>query len=282
MKKNKVSRLMKMMKTNKSLLILSLFILWFTHNLFSASLPFDIEGDYLIRLPGSSRAVHNDKKVFPNNAIYSVPNEEKASDTLLLLEGHRIKLYPGSSFKFSKGLLIPLVGRFEFSSSDSEANSINIAANNCNAAYTYGHFLIEATPDNGVFFAMKSKGSAWVKDISRKVYDLRQGQQIHVPLFGNSVLKSHVESFWGKKPSSFGHLGEVGQETAYGIAGTGSGYSHKSSISSDSSEIEEDKEDENDETDEGEITEKEENVENAENADKKEVSSTEAQDLKEE
>lgn len=227
---------MKTMKTKNSLLIISLFFLGIVQNLFSASLPLDIEGNYLIRLPGSSKAVHNDNKVFPDNAIYSIPNEEKASDTLLLLDGHKVKLYPGASFKISKGILIPLVGRFEFSTSDDEANSINIAAINCNAAYTCGHFFIEATPDNGIFFAMKSKGNVWVKDISRNVYELKQGQQIQVPLYGQTVLKSHVESFWGKKPSSFGNLGEVGQETAYGIAGTGSGYSSDSSKSSDADE----------------------------------------------
>ena len=232
------------MKTKNSLLILSLFIIFAIQPICSASLPLEIEGDYLIRLPGSSRAVHNKHNVFPNNAIYSIPNEENASDTILLLDGHRIKLFPGASFKITKGLLIPLVGRFEFSSSDNATNSINIAANNCNAAYTYGHFLIEATPDNGIFFAMKSKGSAWVKDISRNVFELRQGQQIQVPLYGQTVLKSHVESFWGKKPSSFGHLGEVGQETAYGIAGTGSGYTSNSKNSSDKSEIDTEENDE--------------------------------------
>ena len=257
------------MKTNNSLLILSLIILFATRNLFSAPLPLDIEGEYLIRLPGSSKAVHNNNKVFPDNAIYSIPNKEKASDTILLLDGHRIKLYPGASFKISKGLLIPLVGRFEFSTSDNEADSVNIAANNCNAAYTYGHFLIEVTPDNGVFFAMKSKGSAWVKDIARKVYDLKQGQQIQVPLYGQTVLKSHVESFWGKKPSSFGHLGEVGQETAYGIAGTGSGYSSNSKKSSDISHSDEK------ENDEDEIENENEN----ENKDSKEEQSEVSQDV---
>ena len=260
------------MKRKNSLLIISLFIFGIAQNLFSASLPLDIEGEYLIRLPRSSRAVHNDKKVFPDNAIYSIPNEEKASDTLLLLDGHKIKLYPGSSFKISKGILIPLVGRFEFSSTDDEANSINIAANNCNAAYTYGHFFIEATPDNGVFFAMKSKGSAWVKDIARNVYELKQGQQIQVPLYGQTVLKSHVESFWGKKPSSFGHLGEVGQETAYGIAGTGSGYSSNSTKSSNATEKDAE-EDENEIDETANIEEKEE---------KEEESSAESQSVGEE
>ena len=236
---------MKMMKTN-SLLFLTLFFFLFVQGLYSASLPIDIEGDYLIRLPNSSRAIHSRNKIFPDNAIFSIPNEEKASDTLLILDSHRIKLYPGASFKINKGLLIPLVGRFEFSSNENATNSIIIVANNCNAEYSYGHFFIEATPDNGIFFALKSKGSVWVKDTYRKVFELKQGQQIQVPLYGQSVLKSHVESFWGKKPSSFGRLGEVGQETAYGIAGTGSGYSSISKGASDSSESD-DEEDESQE-----------------------------------
>ena len=271
---------MKIMKTKDSPLILALFIAWAVQNLYSASLPLEIEGDYLIRLPGSSRAVRNKYKVFPDNAIYSIPSEEKASDTILLLDGHRIKLFPGASFKISKGLLIPLVGRFEFSSSDNATSSINIAANNCNAAYSFGHFFIEATPDNGVFFAMKSKGSAWVKDISRKVFELRQGQQIQVPLYGQTVLKSHVESFWGKKPSSFGHLGEVGQETAYGIAGTGSGYTSNSNKSSENSEKDTEENDEEIE-DEDIVDENESSLETQDKSDENE-SLLESQDKSEE
>ena len=120
------------MKTNNSLLFLFFIFLFAGQNLFSAPFSLDIEGEYLIRFPGSSKAVHNHSNLFPDNAIYSVPNEEKASDTILLLDGHRIKLHPGASFKVSKGLFIPLVGRFEFSTKDNEADSVNIVANNCN------------------------------------------------------------------------------------------------------------------------------------------------------
>ena len=129
-----------------------------------------------------------------------------------------------------------------FNSDENATNSISIVANNCNAGYSYGNFLIEVTPDNGVFFALKNKGSAWVKDVNRKVFELKQGQQIQVPLFGSSVLRNHVEAFWGKEPSSFGHLGEVGQETAYGIVGKDSSTTNKTKIEQEDSELDNDEE----------------------------------------
>ena len=224
------------MKISRLFFSLFLFIALFGSELFSASLPLTIEGEYLIRLPSSTKYIRSTLKSFPDNIICSIPNDRSASDTLLILDGHRVKLYPGASFKISKGAFIPLLGRFEFSTSDDDENTINIIANNCNAAYNFGHFLIEATPDNGVFFAMKSKGSAWVKDLYRKVYELKQGQQVQIPIFGQSISKNHLEAFWGKAPSSFGHLGEAGQETAYGIVGKDSNFSSSSIKSSKESE----------------------------------------------
>ena len=199
------------------LFIISLFL--FYTELFGASLPLSIEGNHLIRLPGSSKYIEDKLTTVPDNIIIFVPEANNASNSILNLDGHSIKLYPGSVFKISKGFFMPMSGRFEFTSDETATNSINIIANNCNAGYSYGHFLIEATPDNGIFFAMKNNGSAWIKDLSRKVFELKQGQQVQVPLYGNSVIRSRVESFWGKEPSSFGNLGEVGQETAYGIVG---------------------------------------------------------------
>ena len=216
---------MKKMKLNKVLFALMLLLI--ASKLFSASLPIEIDGDYQIRLPDSGRYVSDKSGKFPDNVIITIPNKNIASTTFLILDGHKVRLYSGASFKISKGSFIPLIGRFEFSSDDEDLNTINIIANNCNAAYTFGHFLIEVTPDNGVFFAMKSKGSAWVKDVYRKVYELKPGQQVQVPLYGSSVSRNHVESFWGKNPSSFGNLGEVGQETAYGIVGKNPGNSLK-------------------------------------------------------
>ncbi len=211
-----------MKTTNSILLFLILFLSFIGINkIFAVSLPVAIEGNYLIRLPGSGRYIQKNLPKLPDNTIISIPLEN-ASNSLLILDSHNIKLYPGAVFKISKGSFIPMAGRFEFSSEEKTATStINIVANNCNAGYRYGHFLVEVTPDNGIFFAMKNKGLAWVKDIYRKVFELKQGQQVHIPLFGQSKLRNTIEAFWGKEPSSFGHLGEVGQETAYGIVGKG-------------------------------------------------------------
>ena len=242
--------------------LLSILFCLLTVSVFADSLPIEVTGDYFIRLPRSSRYIRNPLSTIPENAIVSINENNNASESFLLLDGHRIKLFPGAVFKISKGSFSPLVGRFEFTSDETASNTINIVANNCNAGYSYGHFLIEVTPDNGVFFALKNKGLAWVKDVSRKVFELRQGQQVQVPLFGPSVLKSRVEAFWGKDPSSFGHLGEIGQETAYGIVGKDSFYSKskrnsrekleadnedgKIESSANEEEIEEDEEDEED------------------------------------
>lgn len=210
------------MKANKITILIILYLfLFFTKSLFasSVSLPIDINGYYLIRLPGSSKYIQNTLTKLPDNIIFSIPDINNASNTSFTLDGHLVKAYPGTVFKISKSSFIPLSGRFEFTSDETATNSINIIANNCNAGYSYGHFLIEATPDNGIFFAMKNNGSAWIKDHHRKVFELKSGQQLQVPLFGESILRNRVEAFWGKEPSSFGNLGEIGQETAYGIVG---------------------------------------------------------------
>ncbi len=210
------------MKANKISILITLYLfLCITKSLFasSISLPININGYYLIRLPGSSKYIQNTLSKLPDNIIFSIPDINNASNTSFMLDGHLVKAYPGTVFKISKSSFIPLSGRFEFSSDETATNSINIIANNCNAGYSYGHFLIEATPDNGIFFAMKNRGSAWVKDHYRKVFELKSGQQLQVPLFGESILRNRVEAFWGKDPSSFGNLGEIGQETAYGIVG---------------------------------------------------------------
>lgn len=213
------------MKINKISLLFFLYLfLSCNSNILasSCSLPISINGYYLIRLPGSSRFIHNTSTNLPDNSIFSIPDTNNASNTSIMIDGHLVKAYPGTVFKVSKGSFIPLSGRFEFSSDETATSSISIIANNCNAGYSFGHFLIESTPDNGVFFAMKNKGNVWIKDQHRKVFELKPGQQLHVPLFGESILRNRVEAFWGKEPSSFNNLGEVGQETAYGIVNSSS------------------------------------------------------------
>lgn len=215
-------------------ILTSVTLLAFSAGLQAASLPISIEGEHMIRLPGSSRYIKDTFQKLPDNVIVSIPDLETASSTSAIVDGHTIKLYPGVTFKISKGMFIPLTGRFEFSPEDTATTSINIVAHNCNAGYKSGHFLIEATPDNGTFFALKDNGSVWIKDISRNVFELKSGQQIHIPMFGNAILKPRLEAFWGKEPSSFNSLGEVGQETAYGIVG--SDFSNKYSKKKDTKE----------------------------------------------
>ena len=242
-----------MRKYNNNLFLLILFSFVCIFNAaFAISLPLEIEGDYSIRLPNSGKYIRNYSGKLPDNIIISIPNDNKqASDSIALIDGHRIKLFQGASFKISKGSFIPLLGRFEFNSDETATNTISIVANNCNAGYSYGNFFIEVTPDNGVFFALKNKGNAWVKDVNRRVFELKQGQQVQVPLFGASVLRNHVEAFWGKEPSSFGHLGEVGQETAYGIVGKESSVTNKTKTEQEDSELDNDEE-EDEESEESE------------------------------
>ncbi len=215
-------------------ILTSITLLAFSAGVQAASLPITIEGEHMIRLPGSSRYIKDAFQKLPDNVIVSIPDLETASSTSAIVDGHTIKLYPGVTFKISKGTFIPLTGRFEFSPEDTATSSINIVAHNCNVGYKSGHFLIEATPDNGIFFALKDNGSVWLKDISRNVFELKSGQQIHIPMFGNAILKPRLEAFWGKEPSSFNSLGEVGQETAYGIVG--SDFSNKYSKKKDTKE----------------------------------------------
>lgn len=210
------------MKTSNSLgLVILTLLLVFCRNVSAAVQPLTIQGKYFIRLPDSSRFSENpvDERI-PDGSIVSIPKVRNASTSILLLNGHKVVLYPGATFKWRKTVLTPLSGRFEFSSEEGSGfDSVNIATKNCNAGYKYGRFLIEATPDNGVFFAMRNSGSAWIKDIYRNVFELKAGQQIHIPLFGQAVSKNRLEAFWGKESSSFANLGEVGQEASYGIVG---------------------------------------------------------------
>lgn len=202
------------------IILLSAVLLSSTGNMQAASLPITLEGEHMIRLSGSSRYIKDTFDKLPDNVIVCIPDIENASSTSAIIAGHRINLYPGVTFKISKGAFIPLTGRFEFSPDNTAASSISIVAHNCNAGYYSGHFLIEATPDNGTFFALKDNGTVWIKDIARNIFELKSGQQVHVPMFGKAVFKPRLEAFWGKEPSSFNSLGEVGQEIAYGIVGT--------------------------------------------------------------
>lgn len=201
------------------LFLVSFFVLLSYWEVSAASIPLSIEGEYLIRFPGSSSYTKDNTSDFPENAIISIPDKKYSEPVNSVLDGCSLKLYPGVSFRISKGYFLPLTGRFEFISNAIATKSINIIGSNYNAGYMNGHFLIEVTPDNGVFFALKDKGIAWVKDSARKVFSLKNGQQVHIPMFGAGVIKNRLESFWGKAPSSYGALGEVGQETAYGIVG---------------------------------------------------------------
>lgn len=185
-----------------------------------ASTTAHVEGAHKIRLAGTARYISKELDSIPNNSIVMIPDTRNASPSTLIFETHSIKVFPGAVFKIIGKILQPLSGRFEFNT-DVASGSLSIYTERCNIGYRKGNFLIESTPDNGVFFALKNNGDVWLKDSYRKVYEMVSSQQIHIPVFGETVVKNRLEGFWYDEPAGFDDTGDAGVEIGYGIAGTG-------------------------------------------------------------
>ncbi len=205
-----------------------------------ASTTAHVEGAHKIRLAGTARYISKELDNIPNNSIVMIPDTRNASPSTLIFETHSIKVFPGAVFKIVGKILQPLSGRFEFNT-DVASGSLSIYTERCNIGYRKGNFLIEATPDNGVFFALKNNGDVWLKDSYRKVYEMVSSQQIHIPVFGETVVKNRLEGFWYDEPAGFDDTGDAGIEIGYGIAGTGTTKSddNKSESEKDKSEASE-------------------------------------------
>ncbi len=128
-----------------------------------------------------------------------------ATDSAVLLGSHTITFYPGASIRLLDNGIMPLSGRLAIISTEA-AEAINIFAARFSGAMLDGCLLIEITPDDGAYVAMKSAGSAWFKDRERKVFELNNARQLHFPLFGKTLEQNSPGGFWSLPPSSFAAL----------------------------------------------------------------------------
>jgi hypothetical protein len=69
--------------------------------------------------------------------------------------------------------------------------------------YNSGRLLLEVTPDDGTFIALRNKGDAFVKALNRQIFDLAAGQEVYFPLFGEAKLKKRLSGFWSDPPTGF-------------------------------------------------------------------------------
>lgn len=125
-----------------------------------------------------------------------------ATGSTILLGSHTLILFPGSTVRILANGIYPLAGRFELNTkSASEALQIN--TRKFSAAYNEGNFLIEVTPDNGTYAALRNKGEVWFKDSARRIFQLQPGQQLYFPLFGETQQQERLSGFWAASPASF-------------------------------------------------------------------------------
>lgn len=158
----------------------------------------------------------------PANSILVVRSSIEnplATNSALLVGSHTVTFYPGASVRLMNNGIMPLSGRFSITSSEA-AEPVNIFADRFSGSMLDGSLLIEITPDDGAYVAMKNAGSAWFKDRERKVFELNNTRELHFPLFGKTLEQSSLSGFWSVSPSSFAKLrpGWTGEQTASSTA----------------------------------------------------------------
>lgn len=162
-----------------------------------------------LRVPGQTEfsLYKSGDTICPNSLITVKPlaKDSLATDAAILIGSHSLTLLPGSTLRILADGIYPLLGRFEINS-ETASEPLMIVSRRFTGGYGSGKLLIEATPDNGVFVAMRNKGDAWFKDSYRKIFQLQAGQQLHFPLFGETLQKEGLDGFWAFQPAGFGLL----------------------------------------------------------------------------
>lgn len=162
-------------------------------------------GDFYLRQPSGVRfTLLNPETRLSENSILTVPASAEnplASDSYLMLGSHTLVCYPGTTIKILSDSITPVLGRLEIISKGS-SEPLRIQAKKYSGEILDGNLLVEVTPDSGTFVAMRGKGDAWFKDLSRQIFALNSGSQLHFPLFGPTREES-IGSFWSEPPSSF-------------------------------------------------------------------------------
>lgn len=162
-------------------------------------------GPCYFRLPGFRNFVlQQDFVGVPLETLVAVRPDVQhplATDSKMLVGSYTVIMLPGASIKLSSRGLIPLAGRFIISGEGKEP--LVFAGRAFELYYRSGRLLIEVTPDDGTFIALRNKGDAFVKSLNRSVYDLEAGQEVHFPLFGQAKLKKRMSGFWNDPPTGF-------------------------------------------------------------------------------
>lgn len=161
---------------------------------------------FYVRDPGAVafRLINATQTIEPDSilTVKSFFSSPLATETRAVCGSHTISFFPGATVKILKDSLQPLSGRIEITS-EAATEPLAIRTARFSGEISDGRLLLEVTPDNGVFVAMRNRGQAWFKDRSRKIFELENGHELHFPLFGPTVEMPVISGFWSDQPSSF-------------------------------------------------------------------------------
>jgi len=161
---------------------------------------------FYVRDPGAVafRLINATQTIEPDSilTVKSFFSSPLATETRAVCGSHTISFFPGATVKILKDSLQPLSGRIEITS-EAATEPLAIRTARFSGEIFDGRLLLEVTPDNGVFVAMRNRGQAWFKDRSRKIFELENGHELHFPLFGPTVEMPVISGFWSDQPSSF-------------------------------------------------------------------------------
>lgn len=162
-------------------------------------------GPCYFRLPGFHSFVFQDgADSVPEGTLVTVrPDVQNpvASESRLMVGSYTVTLLPGATFKAMRRGFVPLSGRFLFDGEGNEA--LIFTTRSFELHYKRGRLLLEITPDDGTFIALRNKGDVFVKALNRHIYDLAAGNELHFPLFGAAKLKKRLSGFWDDPPTGF-------------------------------------------------------------------------------
>lgn len=162
-------------------------------------------GPCYFRLPGfHSFVFQNGADSIPEGTLVTVrPDVQNpvASESRLMVGSYTVTLLPGATFKAMRRGFVPLSGRFMFEGEGNEA--LIFTTRSFELHYKHGRLLLEITPDDGTFIALRNKGDVFVKALNRQIYDLAAGNELYFPLFGAAKLKKRMSGFWDDPPTGF-------------------------------------------------------------------------------
>lgn len=175
-----------------------------------------------------------------------------ATSSRLIIGSTSIVLYPGAVMKIDAGLFQPLAGRFFINNENEASDHVSFGNQRFLARFYTGEYLLEITPRNTVWIAMRKSGEGWVKDFERRIVEFQPGTEVEIPPFSSTVVKEIISSRWEKAPE-----GAVVRDVAAVFSKTlpeDESASETAKIASDTENVEDD-EDSGDADDAGEETE---------------------------